>query len=46
MSAAPKRVDATAAKRPARPIEGKLDVAASHARIAKRYPKILAELAK
>lgn len=46
MSAAPKFVDTTAAKRPARPIKGKLDVVAAHARIAKRYPKILAELGK
>ena len=30
----------------ARPKTGKLDVQATHKRIAKRYPKALAELAK
>jgi hypothetical protein len=32
------------AKHPARPATGPLDVKAAYARIAKRYPKILAKL--
>jgi hypothetical protein len=30
----------------ARPQKGKLDIQATHKRVSKRYPKVLAELAK
>ena len=38
--------EATATTFPVRPRPGPIDVAAMHAAIAKRYPKVLAELAK
>jgi len=38
--------DTTVAKHPVRPRAGGPSIAAMHAAIAKRYPKVLAELAK
>ena len=48
MSALPKSTGPTdpTDARPANPKTGKLDIAATHKRVGKRFPKVLAELAK
>lgn len=46
MSALRKPTNETGVKHPARPTGQKIDVAAFHAEISRRFPKILAKLAE